>query len=230
MADELIPVSEQILLPGIPERDKSIPPTRGKSGQRLTMKQKRFGIFRAEGKKIGEAARLAGYSEKSADVIGSKLAKKSQVSEFIKEREEETLRELGINRFDALKRLAQVAYWDSRNLFREDGSVKSPEEWDDATAAVIAGVEVVEMFERQGKKKISIGQVKKVKVVDPLRALEVLLKVLGLMKDSVVYPDRDGNPMAPGGSTQINNTLQVVLVEAPGKERTLGPGEGGDTT
>jgi hypothetical protein len=114
-------------------------------------------------------------------------------------------------------RLAKMVYWDSRSLYRDDGSIKPPSEWDDATAAVIAGVEVMEVYEGGGKKKFSIGQTKKVKVVDPLRSLEVLLKVLGLTKESIVYPDANGNPMAPGGSTQINNTLQVVWVEAPGK-------------
>ena len=97
--------------------------------------------------------------------------------------------------------------------------MKDPSEWDDATAAVIAGIEVLEFYEGQGKKKVSIRQTKKVKVVDPLRSLKVLLKVLGLMKESVVFPDKDGNPMAPG--VQIQNRIEVVFVNAPG------PGPGG---
>ena len=146
MADnDLMPVGRQILLPGIPERDSSIPPTRGKSGQRLTLRQKKFALLRLEGKAIGEAARLAGYSEKSADVIGSRLVNKSQVSEFIREQEEKVISEAGINRKDALLQLAKMVYWDPRTLYLPDGSIKPPSEWDDATAAVIAGVEVMEI-------------------------------------------------------------------------------------
>jgi phage terminase small subunit len=214
--NELMPVGSQTLLPGIPERDPNIPPTRGKSGQRLTLKQKKFAILRIEGKDIGDAARLAGYSDKSADVIGSRLVKKSQVSEFIKNQEEKAIFEAGINRKDALMRLAKMVYWDSRSLYRDDGSLKPPSEWDDATAAVIAGVEIGEIWGNEGKKKIIIGQTKKVKVVDPLRSLEVLLKVLGLQKDTVVYPDKDGNPMQPGVTVQ--NRIEVVFVNAPGKD------------
>jgi phage terminase small subunit len=213
--NELGPVGDQLLFAGIPERDPKLPPTKGPR-QRLTLKQKKFAMYRLEGKGIGEAARLAGYSDKSADCTGSKLAKKSQVSEFIIEQEEKAIKEAGINRKDALLRLAKMVYWDPRNLYREDGSIKPPSEWDDATAAVIAGVEVMELWGNEGKHRVSIGQTKKVKVVDPLRSLEVLLKVLGLQKETVVYPDRDGNPMSPG--TVINQTQKIVFefINAPG--------------
>ncbi len=102
--------------------------------------------------------------------------------------------------------------WDPRTLYQDDGTIKPPSEWDDATAAVIAGVEVIEMV--QGKDKVWVGQTKKVKVVDPLRTMELVLKVMGMMKESVVFPDKDGNPMAPG--VQIQNRIEVVFVNAPG--------------
>jgi phage terminase small subunit len=222
MADkDLVLVSEQILLPGIPQRDPSIPPTRGKSGQRLTAMEKKFATNWINTHKVGQSAIDAGYSVKNAHSIGSRLLKKSQVSEFIKEREEEIIQAAGINRVDALKRLALMAYWNPQNLYREDGSVKGPSEWDDATCAVIAGIEVVELWERDGKKKICIGLTKKVKVVDPLAALKLLLEVLGLTKQNIT--GKDGDPMNPGCTQITNNTLQVVLVPGPGQEKALGP-------
>lgn len=205
---------KQITITGQVEEDykPSLPPS--KVRQRLTEREKNFALYWLETHKIGESARRANYSEKHANAIGSRLLKKSQVAEFIREQEEETIRAAGINRKDALLRLAKMVYWDPRNLYREDGTTKGPSEWDDATAAVIAGIEVMEIFEREGKKKISIGQTRKVKVVDPLRSLEILLKHLGLLKESIVYPDKDRNPMAPG--TMVQNILEVVFVEAPG--------------
>ncbi len=212
---------KQIALDGVVEKDyrPSLPPS--KVRQRLTEREKNFALYWLETHKIGESARRANYSEKHANAIGSRLLKKSQVAEFIKEQEEETIRAAGINRKDVLLRLAKMVYWDPRSLYREDGSTKGPSEWDDATCAVIAGIEVMEVWERDGKKKISIGQTKKIKVVDPLRALEVLMKHLGLLKESIVYPDKNGNPMAP--VAPIQTKIQVVFVPAPGEKNPNDP-------
>jgi hypothetical protein len=77
---------------------------------------------------------------------------------------------------------------------------------------VIAGIEVFENFEREGKKRILIGLTKKVKVVDPLRSLEILLKVIGVMKETPVA--------TPGASVTVNQNqsqeIEIVFVNAPG--------------
>ena len=41
---DLVPVSEQIPLLGFSTPDQNLPPTRGKSGQRLTFQQKQFAM------------------------------------------------------------------------------------------------------------------------------------------------------------------------------------------
>lgn len=75
--------------------------------------------------------------------------------------------------------LAKLAYFDLRQLYREDGSLKDPREWDDATAAAVASVEVFEEFAGKRKDRKQIGHTKKVKTWDKNRALDMLLRHLG---------------------------------------------------
>jgi phage terminase small subunit len=209
--NELIPMGKQILLPGIPERDPALPPSRGRNGQRITAKEKIFAIRYLNTRKIGQSAIEAGYSPKNAYSIGSRLLKKSQVAEFIREREIENLKELGMTHYNIVRDLVLVNTWDPRNLYREDGSLKDPHEWDDATAAVIAGIEVLEFYASEGKKKVNVGRTKKIKFVDRLKAREMMLRLMGLLKENGL--DREGNSMAPGVTVQ--NRIEVVFVEAP---------------
>ncbi len=217
---------QQISMFGFPETEAAPRFLPTKHGQRTTAKQRAFVRYFLETYELGKSAIRAGYSKKNANVIANRLMHKSQVAELIRQEEEEALKRAGINRNDALLRLAKMVYFDARNLYREDGSIKHPSEWDDATATVIAGIEVTEIYGGQGKKKVSIGQTKKVKVIDPLRALEILLRHLGLLKENVIFPDKNGNPMSPGG--QIQNRIEVVFVNPPGPD-TVCPetGQGG---
>lgn len=175
--------SEQLAIPGIPERryDPKIPPIKGR--QRLTARERAFALYYLETHKIGESAVRANYSPKHANAIGNRLIKKSQVAEFIKEQQEETLRQSGIDRTKALLELTKLAYYDLRKLYREDGSLKDPGEWDDDTAAAVSSLEVFEEFKQEGKTKRQTGWTKKVRASDKNRALEMLLKHLGLLVD-----------------------------------------------
>ena len=68
--------------------------------------------------------------------------------------------------------LERIALSDVRKLFNADGTVKSPTEWDDDTAAAAGSVEVREEFE--GKELC--GYLKKVRFWNKLHAIVELLK------------------------------------------------------
>ena len=70
--------------------------------------------------------------------------------------------------------LERLALSDVRKLFKEDGSTKSPHEWDDDTAFAVGSIEVKEEFE--GNEHDLSGYLKKVKLCDKLRAIVELLK------------------------------------------------------
>ena len=88
------------------------------------------------------AAMRAGYSEKAATSVGSFLCKKplikAEIDRLLVARRVRT--EVTADR--VVLELARIGFADARTLHRPDGSLKSPAEWDDDTAAQIAGIEV----------------------------------------------------------------------------------------
>jgi hypothetical protein len=90
----------------------------------------------------------------------------------------------GLNADNILGEVRRLALSDARNLFREDGTLKLPGEWDSATAAAVHKVKTEERFEP------SIGpdgEVVQVRVVtrevvlwDKPKALALCMEYLGL--------------------------------------------------
>jgi hypothetical protein len=78
--------------------------------------------------------------------------------------------------------------------------MKDPREWDDATAAAVASIEIVEEFSGTGADRKLVGHTKKVKLWDKNAALEKALKHLGLY-------ERDNTQRSE------NLSLQVLLWE-----------------
>lgn len=65
-----------------------------------------------------------------------------------------------------MQEYARLGFFDPRNLFHEDGSPKPIQELDDDTAAVLAGLEVVEIREGKGDDRHSVGYLEKYKLAD----------------------------------------------------------------
>jgi phage terminase small subunit len=151
-----------------------------------------------------QAAIRAGYSLKTAGSIGEEVLKKPEIQEAIqaamKARSERT--EITADR--VLKELARIAFFDIRKLYHEDGSLKKPSEFDDEAAAVVAGVDVVEM--RTGEDDSMPMFTKKVKVNDKITALTNAMKHLGMFVDKHEVTGKDGQALASGAPV-INLTL-----------------------
>jgi len=129
-----------------------------------------------------QAAIRAGYSVKAADVQGPALMGISGIREEIEKEFEKRLEKIGVSKDRVLTEIARLAFSDNRRLYRKDGSLLMPSEWDDETAAAIAGVETFEEFSGRGEDRVQIGITKKVKVWDKARCLELLgrhLKLFG---------------------------------------------------
>ena len=89
-----------------------------------------------------------------------------------------TLEELEVKAVDVLRNVQNVAMSDIRQLFTEAGHLRSIEDLPPAVAAAISSVEVV-------TKQAGAGQVEhvaKVRLWDKMRALELLVKYLQLIK------------------------------------------------
>ena len=129
-----------------------------KSG--LTRKQEAFcDFYLTEAKFNGsEAARLAGYSEKTAGAIAFENLKKPEILAYLRERQ----RVFGINEFQTLEELRNVAYSDWQHH-----------------------IQVV--FDSQGNVKDAMLMLR-----DKVKALELLAKIQGLMTEKVELTGKDG--------------------------------------
>jgi phage terminase small subunit len=91
-----------------------------------------------------------------------------------------------------LAEVAKMGFVDPRKFFEDDGSVKMISALDDDAAACIAGIEVTELFEGKdvpdgAQQKTVYGLLKKIKVTDKLRALELLGRHKKMWTDKVEH-------------------------------------------
>jgi phage terminase small subunit len=144
-----------------------------------------------------QAAIRAGYSAKNADVIADQLLGKTWVSEAIQKAMKERLLKIGVHAERVLTELARIGFSDIRKLFNENGSLKNPQDWDADTAAAVAGVQFTEEFEASSKERKGIGTTKRVRMFDKVRALEMLMKHLGLFPTDRKPGESDLPPQVP---------------------------------
>lgn len=151
---------------------------------KLTPKQEAFVREYLISLNATDAARRAGYSAKNADKIGPQLLGNTRVSEAIaaaqKARSERTL----VTADRVVRELARVAFSDARKLYRPDGTLKAPSEWDDETAAAVSGVETDESVMQIAETERLTTRTHKVKRWDKVKALDMLARHTG------VYPEK----------------------------------------
>ncbi|AWM41754.1 Terminase small subunit [Gemmata obscuriglobus] len=115
----------------------------------------------------------------------------------------------GITPQRVIRELGLIAFQRNKSLYRDDGTFKPPTEWDEATDATVAAVETEEEFAaddsepeesrepqahggelKRARLKVNIVRTVKVKRWDKLRALEILSKHFGLLKEDGPHQDR----------------------------------------
>ena len=158
-----------------------------------------------------QAAIRAGYSARTAKVIGQENLTKPDIAAAIEAAKEKRAERNEITQDRVLQELARIAFFDQRKLYNEDGSLKSPVEWDDEAAAVLAGMDVVEMAGGMAVGKEGIQHVpmytKKVKTLDKVAALTLVMRHLGMF-------EKDNDQSRP-----------LTLVSAIPEPDTLPPGK-----
>lgn len=142
----------------------------------LTPKQKRFVAEYLVDLNATAAARRAGYSVKTADRIGPELLGKTCVSEAIQRAIQNRERRTEITQDMVLRETAKLAFFDIRKMFDKDGKPLDISKLDADTAAALVGLDVQDIADNDGD---YVGFVKKYKMADKLKALELLGKHLG---------------------------------------------------
>lgn len=80
---------------------------------------------------------------------------------------------------------ACIAYSDLREIFDDDGNLRSPREWPDHIAAAVASVEVIKKNVTTGDGKVD--DVIKVRLWPKDRAVEMLMKHHGKLKEQLEH-------------------------------------------
>ena len=167
----------------------------------MTPKQQRFVEEYLLDLNATQAAIRAGYSKRTASSIGEENLRKPEISEAIQEAKARRSERTQITQDRVLQELARIAFFDLRKLYRADGSLKAMHELDDEAAAVLAGVDVVEMAGgaefggEEGAKHIPMFT-KKAKIPDKVAALGLAMRHLGMLKDKVEHSGPNGGPIA----------------------------------
>lgn len=159
----------------------------------ITVKQKRFCEEYITDLNATQAAKRAGYSEDTAKSQGQRLLTNVDIQRYVQTLMDERSRRTQITADNVLREIARLGFSDIRKIFTDCGSLLSPKEIDDDTAAALQSIEVVT---RNSGAVDSDGRpipeyVHKLKLSDKGQNLERLGKHLKLFVDRVEH-DHDG--------------------------------------
>lgn len=166
------------------------------------------------------AAKEAGFSDKTAHVMGHRLVNKGLVSEKIKTLGDQALKDAGVSRERILAELVAVATADMTEAFDEMGQMKPFSEMPENVRRSLNGVEVHEIFAGQGDQRLAIGLARKFKAYDKNKALEILAKHLKLLTDRVEHSGPNGGPIEHRELGSLSDEqLEARIVELSGNNQ-----------
>lgn len=144
----------------------------------LNTQQKLFCYAKARGLNHTDAAKEAGYSEKTAGSQGFDLLKKPEIKALVEKLTAKTLAAAEVSISDVIEQLRAILNVDPLNAYDDDGKLKPLKEWPRELRIALASLEVIE-FEDEGKP----AKLKKVKFWTKTAASDQLLRKLGAYKD-----------------------------------------------
>lgn len=134
-------------------------------------------------------------SDNTAGVEGHRLLKNPKIADYIQKRMQDRQVRTEITQDRVLREYAKLGFFDPRKLFNGDGSPVPIQDLDDDTAAAIAGLDVLEVYEGTGADRVFTGYIKKYKIANKIGALDSMAKHLGLFIDRQEITGPDGGPL-----------------------------------
>lgn len=126
-------------------------------------------------------------SEASAGVLGHRMLKKVNVQHELSRLAEARSKRVQIDADTILSDLGTISSSDIRKLYDENNALLPPREWPDDVAMAIKEVETIEVkeFDRDTKRMVTIGEIKKVKFWDKIKTRELLGRHKKLFTDKI---------------------------------------------
>lgn len=137
------------------------------------------------------AAIAAGYSEKGARVQGCRLLADPNIAAEVNKKNAETNNKLDLTVERLKQELARLCYYDPGAYLNEDGSAKPLSEVDEDSRRAIAGFEMAELYEGSGEKREKAGFIKKYKLADKNKAIEIAARSLKMLTDKLEVSGMD---------------------------------------
>lgn len=183
-------------------KNKPTPKKRVRSAARvngLLPKQAKFVTEYILSGNATQAAIHAGYSPKTASIIGQENLRKPVIASLLAQkqatiaaRQDERLEAMELTAERVNRETARIAFFDPRKLFAPDGRPLALNELDDDTASVIVGLDVLEKYAGSGKDRVLVSRIKKYKIADKNTALERAAKILAMFGED---NRQKGNPL-----------------------------------
>lgn len=167
----------------------------------LTPKQKRFVAEYLVDLNATAAAKRAGYSEKTACEQAARLLANVKVQTAVQEAKQARQERTEITQDMVLRETAKLAFFDIRKMFGKDGKPLNISDLDADTAAALVGLDVQDIADNDGD---YVGFVKKYKMADKLKALELLGKHLG------TWEPKDDGPKDESEEDDLSRSLREL--------------------
>lgn len=155
----------------------------------LTPKQERFVQEYLVDLNATAAAKRAGYNPKTAYSIGQENLKKPEIQTALEEAKKAREKRTEITQDMVIAELAKLGFFDIRNMFDKNGKPLNISQLDDDTAAALVCLDVQDVTDSDGN---FIGYIKKYKMADKIKALELLGKHVG------AWEPKDANGLNDG--------------------------------
>lgn len=167
---------------------------------------------------------MAGYSRKTADVAGSKCMKIVAVREAIEALTKVMASQAQMSGAELIEMLSQYARFNIKSIFQPDSNtLMNVHDLSDDTAACIQSIEVNEIYgkvEKGGEKEL-IGYTRKIRMVDKLKAVEILARHLvpAVQQLSVDLKSADVPPEAYERLAQLTSLTESIKEAMSGDQR-----------
>jgi phage terminase small subunit len=150
---------------------------------KLNLKQKKFVAEYTKTGNATQAAIKAGYSKKSARMIGPENLQKPYIAAEIDKTVTRITEKAELKAADVLAEIRKLAFVNLSHAYNTDGSLMLPHEMPEDVQAALSSLESDEIFVGHGINKKKIGATKKIKLSDKVRSLEMLAKYFKLLTD-----------------------------------------------
>lgn len=175
----------------------------------LTEKQKRFVAEYLVDLNATAAAKRAGYSEKTAYSTGQRLLKDAEIQNAVQEAKLDLGKRTGVRQEDVIEEIRRLAFFDIRKMFDKDGKPLDISELDGDTAAALVGLDVQDI--KDAESGDFLGYVKKYKMADKLKALELLGKHIGLFDKRLTVELGESAARAVSGAAEREAVLERMM-------------------